>query len=151
MSPFFVSDFFNLPDTFFPPKSLGCRVHSISGALPSSVPLPPLSAPFRQRGHLPTQSPEPPFTWTSRIRMCHLLLFGLHHYHHHHHSDKKDANMLGSTFTTNTNKGFPNKSCCSFGFFPNEGGGEFPAQIFWHLFISAFLVNKRSLFPPRCQ
>ena len=25
------------------------------------------------------------------------------------------------------------------------------AQIFCHLFISAFLVNKRSLFPPKCQ
>ena len=24
-------------------------------------------------------------------------------------------------------------------------------QIFWHLFISAFLVNKRSLIPPKCQ
>ena len=30
-----------------------------------------------------------------------------------------------------------------------RGGG--PAQIFCHLFISAFLVNKRSLFPPKCQ
>ena len=32
----------------------------------------------------------------------------------------------------------------------NEGG-EGPARIFCHLFISAFLVNKRSLFPPKCQ
>ena len=30
-------------------------------------------------------------------------------------------------------------------------GGEGPAQIFRHLFISAFLVNKRSIFPPKCQ
>ena len=29
-----------------------------------------------------------------------------------------------------------------FGFCPNEGGG-WSAQFFWHLFISAFLVNKR--------
>ena len=30
-------------------------------------------------------------------------------------------------------------------------GGEGAAQIFCHLFISAFLVNKMSLFPPKCQ
>ena len=30
-------------------------------------------------------------------------------------------------------------------------GGEGPAQIFWHIFISAFLVNKRSFFHPKCQ
>ena len=36
-----------------------------------------------------------------------------------------------------------------FEFCPNEGGGA--AQFFWHLFISALLVNKRSLFPPKCQ
>ena len=30
-----------------------------------------------------------------------------------------------------------------------RGGG--PAQIFCHTFINAFLVNKRSLFPPKCQ
>ena len=30
-------------------------------------------------------------------------------------------------------------------------GGGGAAQIFWHLFISAFLVDKRSLFPPNCQ
>ena len=41
------------------------------------------------------------------------------------------------------------KGCCSFGCYPNEGGG--PAQIFYHLFISAFLVNKSSLFPPKWQ
>ena len=29
--------------------------------------------------------------------------------------------------------------------------GEGPIQIFWHLFISAFFVNKRRLFPPKCQ
>ena len=45
----------------------------------------------------------------------------------------------------------PKKCCCSFGFCPNEGQGEGPAQIFCHLFISVFLVNKRSLFPPKCQ
>ena len=39
------------------------------------------------------------------------------------------------------------KSCCSYGFCSHEGG-EGPAQIFCHLFISAFLVNKSSLFPP---
>ena len=37
---------------------------------------------------------------------------------------------------------FTKKSCCSFGFRPNEGGRAF----FCHLFISAFLVNKMSLF-----
>ena len=30
-------------------------------------------------------------------------------------------------------------------------GGGCPAQIYCHLFISAFLVNRRSLFPPKCQ
>ena len=34
--------------------------------------------------------------------------------------------------------------------FPNEGGGG-PCPNFWHIFISAFLVDKRSLFPPKCQ
>ena len=42
----------------------------------------------------------------------------------------------------------PEKSCCSFGFCPNEGGGLLD---FWHLFITAFFVNKSSLFPPKCQ
>ena len=42
-------------------------------------------------------------------------------------------------------------SFCSFAFCPNEGG-EGPARIFCLVpFISAFLVNKRSLFPPKCQ
>ena len=40
------------------------------------------------------------------------------------------------------------KSCCSFGFCPNEGGGRRALSNFWHLFITAFLVNKRS---PRYQ
>ena len=39
------------------------------------------------------------------------------------------------------------KNCCSFGFCPNQGGGA--AQIFCHIFISVFLANKRSLFPPK--
>ena len=30
-------------------------------------------------------------------------------------------------------------------------GGAGAAQNFRHLFISEFLVNKRSLFPPKCQ
>ena len=34
--------------------------------------------------------------------------------------------------------GLKRKNCCSFVYCPNEG----------HLFISAFLINKRSLFPP---
>ena len=38
----------------------------------------------------------------------------------------------------------PEKSCCSFGFCPTEGG-KGPAQIFCRLFIIAFLVNNRSL------
>ena len=45
---------------------------------------------------------------------------------------------------------FHEKRCCSFGFCPNEGG-EGPAPIFCHLFINAFLVNRRGLFPPKCQ
>ena len=32
-----------------------------------------------------------------------------------------------------------------------RGGGEGPAQFFCYFFISAFLVNKRSVFPPKCQ
>ena len=43
----------------------------------------------------------------------------------------------------------PEKNCCPLGFCPNEGGG--PAQFSCHIFISAFLVNKRSLFPPKAQ
>jgi len=46
--------------------------------------------------------------------------------------------------------GFPRKKRCSFGFCQNEVGEGF-AQIFCHLFISAFLVNKRSLFPPNLE
>ena len=30
-------------------------------------------------------------------------------------------------------------------------GGEDPAQIFCHIFISAVLANKMSLFPPKGQ
>ena len=45
---------------------------------------------------------------------------------------------------------FPKKRWCSFGFCPNEGGGG-TCPFFWHLFISAFYVNKRSLFLPKCQ
>ena len=33
----------------------------------------------------------------------------------------------------------------------SKWGGGWPAQIFPHLFISAFLVNNRSIFPPKCQ
>ena len=36
-------------------------------------------------------------------------------------------------------EGFPKKSCCSFGFCPDEGGA-LHAQIFWHLFLRAFFV-----------
>ena len=42
-------------------------------------------------------------------------------------------------------EGLQRKNCCSFGFCPNERGVG-PAQIFWHRFISEFLVNKRSFF-----
>ena len=41
--------------------------------------------------------------------------------------------------------GFRRKNCCSFGFCPIERGGG-PAK-----FFCAFLVNKRNLFPPKCQ
>ena len=30
-------------------------------------------------------------------------------------------------------------------------GGEGPAQTVCHLFLSAFMVNKRRVFPPKCQ
>ena len=40
------------------------------------------------------------------------------------------------------------KNCCSFGFCPNLAGG---LHIFFYLFLSALLVNKRSPFPPKCQ
>ena len=30
-------------------------------------------------------------------------------------------------------------------------GGKGPAQILCHLFINAFLANKRNLLPPKCQ
>ena len=40
-------------------------------------------------------------------------------------------------------EGLLRKKCCSFGFCPNEGGA---AYIFWNLFLSAYLVNERSLF-----
>ena len=43
---------------------------------------------------------------------------------------------------TEVRDSFMRKNCCSFGVCPNEGGGG-SAQFFWHLFISAFLVNKR--------
>ena len=43
------------------------------------------------------------------------------------------------------------KSCRSFGFCPNEGEGEPCPNFLAPLFISAFLVNKRSLFPPKRQ
>ena len=48
-------------------------------------------------------------------------------------------------------EGVTKKSCCSFGCCPNQGEGEGPAQIFCHIFISVFLINKRSLFPSKCQ
>ena len=45
---------------------------------------------------------------------------------------------------------FHEKNCCSLGFCQN-GGGMRPAQICSHIFIRVFLVNKRSLFSPKCQ
>ena len=49
----------------------------------------------------------------------------------------------------NLRDGFTRKNCCSFRFCSNEGGGA--AQNFWHLFMSAFLVNRKRLFPRKCQ
>ena len=57
---------------------------------------------------------------------------------------------LPEQWTYSLREGFTKKSCCFFGFCPNEGGGG-PCPIFFHLFTNAFLVNKRSLFPPKCQ
>ena len=44
-------------------------------------------------------------------------------------------------------EGFTKKVAVLLDFVQMRGGGEGPAQIFCHLLISAFLVNKRSLFP----
>ena len=51
--------------------------------------------------------------------------------------------------TRSIREGFRKKSRCSFGICLNEGGS--PAQTFCHLFMSAFLGNKRNVFPPKCQ
>ena len=45
-------------------------------------------------------------------------------------------------------EGFTKKVAVLLDFFQMRGG---PAQFFWHLFISALLVNKRSQFPAKCQ
>ena len=45
-------------------------------------------------------------------------------------------------------EGFTKKVAVLFNFVQMKGG-EGPAQIFCHFFISAFLVNKRSLFLPK--
>ena len=49
---------------------------------------------------------------------------------------------------TNIKDGFPRKTAILLDFVQMRGEGG-PAQIFWHLFISAFLVNKMNLFPPK--
>ena len=60
-----------------------------------------------------------------------------------YHDDQIDLVMI-------LREGFTKKSCCSFGFCPNEVGGKGgDCPIFCYLFISAFLVNKMSLFPPK--
>ena len=43
-----------------------------------------------------------------------------------------------------------NGTCCFLDFVQMRGGGC-PCPNFWHLFLSAFLVNNRSLLPPECQ
>ena len=44
------------------------------------------------------------------------------------------------------------KKTFSFGHCPNDGGGGLPMpEFFGPLFRSAFLVNKKSLFPQKCQ
>ena len=48
-------------------------------------------------------------------------------------------------------EGFPKKVAVLLDFVEMRGRGEGPAQIFCHLFISAFLVNERSLFPQKCR
>ena len=64
-----------------------------------------------------------------------------------------DVTIAGQTNDEPEKGRVPEKSCCTFGFFPNEGEGgeEGHAQIFCHLLISAFLINERSLFPPKCH
>ena len=47
-------------------------------------------------------------------------------------------------------EGFPEKVAVLLDFVQLRGE-EGPAQIFCPLFICAFLVNKWSLFPPKCQ
>ena len=45
---------------------------------------------------------------------------------------------------------FPRKAAILLDFIQIMGVGV-PCPIFWHFFISAIMVNKRSLFPPKCQ
>ena len=51
------------------------------------------------------------------------------------------------TYYTHLGKGSRRKTLL---FFVQMRGGGGPAQICCHLFIRAFLVNKRSIFPPKC-
>ena len=46
---------------------------------------------------------------------------------------------------------FHEKTCRSFGFCPNEGGRALLKFFVTFSYISAFLVNKRSLFPSKCH
>ena len=88
------------------------------------------------------------FYWSERI-CCHYSFWTFCH--------AKQMNKLGhqchsvKTFThlSHLRDVLTKKICCSFGFCPNVGGS--PAQILCHLFRSAFLVNNRSLFPPKCR
>ena len=52
----------------------------------------------------------------------------------------------------NVREGVNGKKTFSFGHCPNDGGGGLPMpEFFGPLFRSAFLVNKKSLFPQKCQ
>ena len=57
-----------------------------------------------------------------------------------------DCFFIPKVLVVMVREGFTKKSSCYFGFCPNEGGGG-PYPNFWHLFISAFLVNISSKMP----
>ena len=64
--------------------------------------------------------------------------------------DEYTVYTIHYTYYTHLGKGSRNKTAVLLDFVQMRGGGG-PVQIFCHFFISAFLVNKRSLFPPKRQ
>ena len=79
-----------------------------------------------------------------------------HHHHHHHYCHHQTPTSLQSFWLRPCSQLSPailgkvsRKNLLDF--VQMRGRGKCPAQIFCHLFISALSVNKRSLFPPKCQ